>query len=74
MKSLLIIATGAAFSLTGAVLAEGDAAEGEKIFKKCRACHTISNGDEVIFQGGKTGPNLYAIIGRVAGSTKAVCV
>ncbi len=70
MKTLLIIATGAAFSLTGAALAEGDAAEGEKLFKKCRSCHTISNGDEVIFKGGKTGPNLYAVIGRVAGSTK----
>ena len=69
MKTLLIFATGAALSLTGAALAEGDAAVGEKLFKKCRSCHTISNGDEVIFKGGKTGPNLYAIIGRIAGST-----
>ena len=69
MKTLLIFATGAALSLTSAALAEGDAAEGEKIFKKCRSCHTIRNGDEVIFKGGKTGPNLYAVIGRVAGST-----
>ena len=69
MKTLFIIATGAALSLSGAALAKGDAAEGEKIFKKCRSCHMIANGDEVIFKGGKTGPNLYGIIGRAAGST-----
>ena len=68
MKTLLIFATGAALSLTGAALAEGDAAAGEKLFKKCRSCHTISNGDEIIFKGGKTGPNHYGVIGRVAGS------
>ncbi len=49
--------------------AEGDAAKGEKAFKKCKACHMIvSADDEVIYKGGKTGPNLYGIIGRVAGT------
>ncbi len=53
-------------------LAEGDVAKGEKLFKKCKACHMIVNGDEVIFKGGKTGPNLYGIIGRTAGSVEDV--
>ena len=48
--------------------AEGDVAKGEKAFKKCKACHMIKNGDDVIFKGGKTGPNLYGVIGRVAGT------
>ena len=30
----------------------------------------IVNGDDVIFKGGKTGPNLYGIIGRTAGTVE----
>lgn len=47
----------------------GDAAKGEKAFKKCKSCHMIqSDAGDVIFKGGKTGPNLYGVIGRAAGS------
>ena len=49
--------------------ASGDAEAGEKVYKKCRSCHMISDGDNVIQKGGKTGPNLYGIVGRVPGST-----
>ncbi|SEK63300.1 c-type cytochrome [Pacificibacter marinus] len=62
------------FALTAAALLAtssayaGDADAGEKDFKRCKACHTISNGDEVIFKGGKTGPNLYGVVGRTAGT------
>ena len=47
----------------------GDAAEGEKTFNKCKSCHMIVSdaGDEIV-KGGQTGPNLYAIIGRTAGT------
>lgn len=47
-----------------------DATEGEDLFKKrCRSCHMIVAPDgEVIQKGGKTGPNLYGVIGRQAGS------
>ncbi len=48
--------------------AGGDVAAGQKVFNKCKSCHTISNGDEVIVKGGKTGPNLYGVIGRQAGT------
>ncbi len=48
--------------------AEGDAGKGEKVFKKCKSCHMIKNGDDVILKGGKTGPNLYGIVGRTAGT------
>ena len=68
MKSLMIFAAGATLSFAAPALAEGDVAVGEKEFKKCKACHSIKNGDETIVKGGKTGPNLYGIIGRAAGS------
>jgi cytochrome c len=68
MKTLWISALGLSLALSGAAYAQGDAAAGEKTFKKCKACHTISNGDEVIVKGGKTGPNLYGVVGRPAGS------
>lgn len=64
------------FALTAAALLAttsayaGDAVKGEKDFKKCKACHTIANGDDVIFKGGKTGPNLYGVIGRTAGAAE----
>ncbi|MAZ02667.1 MAG: cytochrome C [Sneathiella sp.] len=43
-------------------LADGDAAKGEKVFKKCKACHTIEQGAK-----NKVGPNLFGIVGAKAG-------
>ena len=47
----------------------GDAALGEADFKKCKACHSIigADGTEIV-KGGKTGPNLFGVIGRQIGS------
>lgn len=47
----------------------GDAEAGAKEFNKCKSCHMIVNTEteEVIVKGGKTGPNLYGVIGRQAG-------
>ncbi|SFR35003.1 c-type cytochrome [Litoreibacter janthinus] len=53
--------------LAAPAFAEGDAAEGEKEFKKCKSCHMIVDGDNTIVKGGKTGPNLFGLPGRVAG-------
>src|SRR5690606_33976013 len=47
--------------------AAGDIAKGEKDFGKCKACHTIADGDTVIQKGGKTGPNLFGIVGKEVG-------
>ena len=46
-----------------------DAANGEKEFRKCKACHMIQapDGTDVV-KGGKTGPNLYGVVGRKAGT------
>ncbi|MEP5729463.1 MAG: c-type cytochrome [Sulfitobacter sp.] len=49
--------------------ASGDAEAGEKVFKKCKACHSIVDaGGEVIAKGGRNGPNLYGVLGRQAGT------
>ena len=51
--------------------ATGDAAKGAKTFNKCKSCHMIvSDTDEVIQKGGKTGPNLWGIYQRVPGSVE----
>ncbi len=45
------------------LLAMGDINHGQKVFKKCSACHMIaSDGKNMI------GPNLWSVIGRQAGS------
>ena len=48
-----------------ALMAMGDIASGEKIFKKCAACHSI-------IKGGKNaiGPALYNVVGRKVGSVE----
>ena len=46
-----------------ALMALGDLAIGEKVFKKCAACHLINKGGE-----NKIGPALYGIIGRKVAS------
>lgn len=69
MKTKLI-AIAAAIAVAGPALA-GDAAKGESEFKKCKSCHAIvaDDGTEIV-KGGKTGPNLYGVVGRNAGSVE----
>tara|TARA_B100000035_G_C20957872_1_gene535083 strand:- start:604 stop:1140 length:537 start_codon:yes stop_codon:yes gene_type:complete len=45
-----------------ALMALGDAISGEKIFKKCAACHSINKGG-----AHKIGPALYNVVGRKIG-------
>ena len=45
-----------------ALLSTGDLAHGEKVFKKCSACHSIKSGG-----GNKIGPALYNVVGRKVG-------
>lgn len=48
----------------------GDAAAGEKVFAKCQTCHIVANeaGEVLAGKGSKTGPNLFGMPGRVAGT------
>lgn len=44
--------------LAGTALADGDIAKGEKVFKKCMACHTVTD------KANKVGPYLVGVVGR----------
>jgi cytochrome c2 len=46
-----------------AAMSGGDAASGENIFKKCKACHSAEEGGK-----NKVGPNLFGVVGRQAGT------
>jgi cytochrome c len=68
MKGRILTATLAlAFATAlggGAALAEGDAAAGEKVFKKCKTCHTFDPSKK------KLGPHLKGVVGRKAGAVE----
>jgi len=64
-KWLIMAAATAALAFSGAAArADGDAAKGEKVFAKCKACHDISEGKN------KVGPTLKGLIGRTAGTVE----
>jgi cytochrome c len=62
IKGWVFAAAPALMLIAGPVLAEGDAAAGEKLFVKCKTCHTLEAGKN------KVGPSLAGLIGRPAGS------
>ena len=45
-------------------LAQGDAAKGETVFNKCKACHSVDEPKN------KVGPNLVGVFGRPAGTVE----
>lgn len=54
---------GAAAVPLATLLAKGDAAKGEAVFKKCTACHTITPGGAA-----GVGPNLHGVVGKAIAS------
>ena len=48
----------------GAARAEGDAAKGEQVFKKCMACHAVND------KTNKVGPHLVGVVGRPVASVE----
>ena len=48
-----------------ALFASVSSADGEKVFKKCAACHSIAKGGS-----NKIGPALWGVLGRQAGSVE----
>ena len=46
------------------VLAAGDEAAGEKVYRKCRACHVVDK------EQNRVGPHLVGVFGRTAGTVE----
>ena len=51
-----------AILFAGSPVAAADADKGKKVFKKCKACHSVKAGKH------KIGPSLAGVVGRKAGS------
>lgn len=68
MKYLITAAFAA--TLIGGAAQAADPAAGQETFEKaCRTCHmVVTDGGDTLVKGGKTGPNLYGVVGRVAAS------
>jgi cytochrome c len=62
MKVLGLAIAAAAIAFSAPSFAEGDAAAGQVVFRKCAVCHNIEP-DKV-----KIGPSLHGIIGRKSAS------
>ena len=56
---LIIIGIGMGMSVGATLAADVDA--GKKVFRKCKACHTLKDGGKSAI-----GPNLYGVVGRNA--------
>ena len=56
---LIVIGIGMGMSVGATLAADVDA--GKKVFRKCKACHTLKDGGKSAI-----GPNLYGVVGRNA--------
>ena len=63
-KQLMIFGIAAMVSTSGSAMA-ADIKAGEKVFKKCKACHVVDS------EKNKTGPHLVNIMGRKAGTLES---
>lgn len=64
MRKILLLAFGAALVLGAPSAMAADPVAGKKVFKKCKACHSLKPGKK------KVGPSLFGVIGRKAGTEK----
>ena len=62
MKIFALALAALAASLATPAFADGDAAAGKNVFKKCMACHAADK------EQNKVGPHLVGIVGRKAGA------
>lgn len=52
--------------------ATGDAEAGESVFRQCISCHVVvdDEGETLAGRNARTGPNLYGVVGRLAGAVE----
>ena len=62
MKFAMPLAAVTLLAMSVGAMADGDPAKGEKVFKKCAACHAVGEGAK-----NKVGPELNGIVGRAWG-------
>ncbi len=62
--SLTALATIALVGLTSSAAFAADLQKGEKVFKKCRACHVVDK------EKNKVGPHLVGLFGRKSGTVE----
>jgi len=65
MKRLTMLASAALLALTATASAEADLKKGEKVFKKCKACHAVGEKAK-----NKVGPQLNGIMDREWGTVE----
>ena len=64
MKKSLLLAFGLALALGSTSATAADLKAGKKIFKKCKACHSLKAGKK------KVGPSLNDVLGKKAAQVK----
>jgi cytochrome c len=64
LRSSLVLA-GLIASVSAPAVAQGDAEAGEKVFRKCQACHMVGEDAK-----NRVGPVLTGVVGRQAGSVE----
>jgi cytochrome c2 len=62
---LSLVTAGIFLVMTSSAMASGDVVKGEKLAKKCKACHTLEEGGK-----NRLGPNLYGILRQPAGKVE----
>ena len=64
MKFMAILGMALMLAMSGGSAQAGDASKGKKVFKKCKACHSVKAGKK------KVGPTLHGIMGKKAAQMK----